>query len=283
MSSTSRPRAPLDLHYTSHGQGRPLLFIHGFGASSYSWQRLSPELSKTNRVLLLDLKGHGASPKPVDTAYSLRDQAELVAEFINQHDLRDLTLVGHSMGGGVALLVALKFIDEAPGRLSSMILIDTVAYSQELPRFIRLLRVPLLGPLVTALTPASLQARLVLKLAYFDDSRITEETVAAYSAPLKLPGARHALVATAKQIIPENIDAISSRYPRLKVPSLILWGSEDEVISVEIGRRLHQALPSSRFAIIQRSGHIPQEETPDQALTEIQRFLNSCEVKAVLP
>ncbi len=283
MSSNPTPPTPLNLHHASYGQGRPLLFIHGFGASSYSWQRILPHLAKKNRVLLLDLKGHGASPKPVDAAYSLRDQADLVAEFIKQHDLRDLTLVGHSMGGGVALLVALGFLNEAPDRISSLILIDTIAYPQKLPGFIRLLRVPLLGRLVTAITPTSLQARLVLKLAYFDDSRITDETVAAYSAPLKLPGARHALVETAKQIIPNDLEQISCQYPRLKMPSLIVWGSDDQVISLEIGRRLHQALSSSRLAIIQKSGHIPQEETPDRALAEILEFLNSCAAKAVLP
>ena len=283
MSSNPTPPAPLNLYHVSCGQGRPLLFIHGFGASSYSWQRILPQVAKKNHVVLLDLKGHGASPKPVDSAYSLRDQADLVAEFIKQHDLRDLTLVGHSMGGGIALLVSLRFLNEAPGRVSSLILIDTIAYRQKLPAFIRLLRVPLLGRLVTAVTPTSLQARLVLKLAYFDASRITDETVAAYSAPLKLPGARHALVETAKQIIPTDIEDISSQYPRLKMPSLIVWGSDDQVVSLEIGRRLHRALPSSRLAIIPNSGHIPQEETPDKALAEILEFLNSCEARAVLP
>ncbi|HEX2227526.1 MAG TPA: alpha/beta fold hydrolase, partial [Candidatus Binatia bacterium] len=153
MSSKSTPPAPLNLHYASYGQGRPLLCIHGFGASSYSWQRILPQVAKKNHVVLLDLKGHGASPKPVDSAYSLRDQADLVAEFIKQHDLRDLTLVGHSMGGGIALLVSLGFLNEAPGRISSLILIDTIAYPQKLPGFIRLLRFPLLGRLVTAITP----------------------------------------------------------------------------------------------------------------------------------
>jgi pimeloyl-ACP methyl ester carboxylesterase len=252
-----------------------MLFIHGFGASSYSWQRILPHLSKTNRLLLVDLKGHGASPKPFDSAYSLRDQADLVADFIEQHDLQDMTLVGHSMGGGVALLLALKFAAQARNRVSSLILIDTVAYSQRLPRFIRLLRAPLLGRLITAITPTRLQVRLVLKRAYFEQRRITDETVAAYSAPLRLPGANHALLETAKQIVPMDIEEISAQYAALKMPSLIIWGSHDQVISLDIGRRLNRALPNSRLAIIEESGHIPQEETPDKALTEILQFLES--------
>jgi pimeloyl-ACP methyl ester carboxylesterase len=257
-----------------------MLLLHGFGASSYSWKQIVPELAKTNRVLLVDLKGHGDSPKPSDNAYSLQEQAFLVAEFIQRHDLNNLTLVGHSMGGGVALLVALKLADQTPRRIASLVLIDSIAYSQSLPAFIRVLQAPLLGPLITALTPAAFQVRIVLKQAYFNDNKITDETVAAYSAPLRKPGARHALVETAKQIVPGDIDEISSRYPTLRMPTLIIWGLHDEVVPIAIGKRLNQDIPDSRLAIIEDSGHIPQEETPDEVLPELSRFLKSNAIKA---
>jgi len=275
MSSKPTPLHSISLHHTSHGHGRPMLFLHGFGASSYSWNRIVPELSQTNRVILIDLKGHGASPKPLDNAYALRDQADLVVEFIKEHDLNDLTLVGHSMGGGVALLVALTLADQNASRISSLILIDTIAYSQSMPGFIRLLRFPILGSLAAMVTPTNLQARLILELAYFDDTKITDEIVAAYSAPLRLPGSRHALIEAAKQIVPRDIEDISSRYPTIKTPTLILWGSRDEVVPLDIGKRLHKALPNSRLAIIETSGHIPQEENPEQALSEISHFLKN--------
>ena len=234
-----------------------------------------PELSQTNRVIVLDLKGHGDSPKPRDKAYSLRDQADLVLEFIKEHDLNDLTLVGHSMGGGVALLVALSLAEKNVSRISSLVLIDTVAYSQSLPGFIRLLKLPILGLLATAIIPTSLQVRFILELAYFDDTKITDEVIAAYAAPLRLRGSRHALIEAAKQIVPSNIEDISARYPTIKIPTLIIWGSHDKVVPLDIGKRLHQALPNSRLAIIEKSGHIPQEETPDKTLSEISQFLKN--------
>ena len=252
-----------------------MLFLHGFGASAYSWNRIVPELSQANRVILIDLKGHGASPKPLDNAYSLRDQADLVVGFMKEHDLNDLTLVGHSMGGGVALLVALKLAEKNASRISSLILIDTVAYSQSLPGFIRILKLPILGPLATTFTPTNLQVRLILELAYFDDTKITDEIVAAYAAPLRLPGSKHALIEAAKQIVPMDIHNITPRYPTIKVPTLIIWGSHDEVVPVDVGKRLHRALPNSRLAIIEKSGHIPQEETPDKVLSEISDFLQN--------
>jgi pimeloyl-ACP methyl ester carboxylesterase len=115
----------------------------------------------------------------------------------------------------------------------------------------------------------------MLELAYFDDTKINDETVAAYSAPLSLPGSRHALIETAKQIVPKDIDDISSLYPTIGIPTLIMWGSHDEVVPLDIGRRLFQALPNSHLAIIEESGHIPQEETPAKALSEILLFLKN--------
>src|SRR5690606_30017150 len=120
-----------------------------------------------------DLKGFGDSPQPLDDAYTLRDQVALVAAFIRERDLRELTLIGHSYGGGVSLLTALELQADGEDRLSRLVLIDNVAYRQEFPFFIRALRMPLFGPLGARLLPAKLQARKVLELCYRDPRRIT--------------------------------------------------------------------------------------------------------------
>ena len=86
----------------------PLLLIHGFGASTYTWRHIAPELARTHRVIAVDLKGFGQSDKPFDSRYSVFDQAELLAELIEEKDLHNLTLVGHSFGGGIALMLALE-------------------------------------------------------------------------------------------------------------------------------------------------------------------------------
>jgi pimeloyl-ACP methyl ester carboxylesterase len=201
-----------NLYATAVGKGRPLLFIHGFGANSYTWSKISGPLRENYRLILLDLKGHGRAPKPKDGAYSLHDQAELVTSFIIDNKLEDLTIVGHSLGGGVALLVTLKLASKIPNPISSLILIDSVAYSQALPGFIRILRIPVLAELLVWLVPNRLQTLQVLKRAYYDSTKITDETLEAYSRPLSLPGAHQALIESAKQIIPEDIEEIRRRY-----------------------------------------------------------------------
>jgi pimeloyl-ACP methyl ester carboxylesterase len=272
QTSTTRP---LNLHFTALGKGRTLLFLHGFGANSYTWSKVSQTLAQDYKTIFLDLKGHGASPKPEDRAYSLYDQAELVSSFIMDHGLEDVTLIGHSVGGGIALLVALKLASKSPNPISSLILIGSVAYSQPLPGFIKVLRTPVLAQLSVCLVPNRLQALHVLKLAYHDTSKITEETIEAYSAPLSLPGAHRALIETAKQIIPRDIEEISSQYATIGLPALLVWGKHDRIVSLEVGERLQRSIPNSDLVVIDDVGHVPQEEAPAATLQAMQKFLQA--------
>ena len=89
---------------------------------------MAPELATNHRVIAVDLKGFGQSDKPMDERYSVFDQAELLAQLIEDRNLRDLTLVGHSFGGGVALLLALEADQRLKGRISRLVLLNTLAY-----------------------------------------------------------------------------------------------------------------------------------------------------------
>ena len=93
----------LPLHVEEYGDGpRQIMMLHGFGANSYTWRGWIGALAKNHRVWSVELKGHGSAPAPPDDLYSLYDHADLVHRLILQKDLRQLTLVGHSMGGGIA-------------------------------------------------------------------------------------------------------------------------------------------------------------------------------------
>ena len=84
------------LYAEEYGQGRPILLLHGLGASTFTWRNLIPELSRQNRVIAIDFKGFGRSEKPFTQAYSPYDHANLVLDFIRKRGLRDLTIIGHS-------------------------------------------------------------------------------------------------------------------------------------------------------------------------------------------
>jgi pimeloyl-ACP methyl ester carboxylesterase len=267
------PDAPVKLYYREEGSGPPVLLIHGFGASTFTWRRVAPELARTNRVILVDLKGFGQSDKPFDERYSAYDQAELLAQLIEEKDLRDLTLVGHSFGGGIALLLALEANSRLQGRIARLVLLDSIAYPQNIPVFFRMLDVPLVSQLGIRMVPPSVQTRVALEIAYFDDSKITAEEIEAYAAPLKTAAGKHAIIHSARQIVPEDIDTLSERYKTIDLPTLIMWCDHDRIVPLEVGLKLRRTLPNSSLKLVEDCGHMPQEEQPESTLRLLRDFI----------
>lgn len=261
------------LHYETYGSGDPVLCLHGLGASTHSFREFREPVAQHHKLILLDFRGFGASPKPKDQHYSIEEHAELTYRFIVEHDLRNLTLVGNSFGGAVSLLVSLRLIEENSQRLKRLILIDSGGYNKLLPTHLKLLRTPILGFLILHLLPPKASALIVLKYSYYDDKKITQEQIEAYARPIAEPGGRHALLETAKQIIPADIDELIAKYPKIKLPTRIIWGLQDKVIPLEIGRMLDAALPDSKLITIDKSAHIPQEETPKAVVPLVLEFL----------
>jgi len=267
------PDAPVKLYYEERGKGSPLLLIHGFGASTYTWRFVAPELAKTHWVIAVDLKGFGQSDKPFDERYSIFDQAELLAQLIEEKDLRNLTLVGHSFGGGVALLLALQANKRLDGRITRLVLLDSIAYPQHIPVFFRLLDVPLVSQLGVRMVPPSVQTRVALEIAYFDDSKIDPAEIEAYAAPLKTAAGKHAIIHSARQILPEDIAELSESYKTIELPTLILWCDHDRIVPLEVGLRLRRTLPNSTLRLVEDCGHMPQEEQPASTLSQILGFI----------
>ncbi len=264
---------PIELYHESYGEGKPLLCIHGFGASLYSWRNFIGPLSKDNQLILIDLKGCGKSPKPNDTKYSTQDHAELIQQLILKYDLKNLTLVGNSFGGGLSLLLAIILMETGElARLRSIILIDAGAYKEYIPFYLRLLSVPILN-LPAYLLPSRLIAERVLRIAYFDPNKITEEQIAAYAAPLSERGARHALLQTAQQLVPPNFDELVAKYKDIKVPTLIIWGRQDKLIPLKVGELLDRDIPNSTLKVIEECGHAPQDEKPEETIALLLSFL----------
>lgn len=267
------PEAPVKLFYQEEGSGRPLLLIHGFGTSTYTWRRVAPELATNHRVIAVDLKGFGQSDKPMDERYSVFDQAELLAQLIEDRNLRDLTLVGHSFGGGVALLLALEADQRLKGRISRLVLLNTLAYPQNMPVFFRMLNMPFFSHVGVRMVPPAVQTRVALKIAYHDDSKIDDSEVEVYAGPLKTAAGKHAIIQSARQIVPEDLDALAERYKSIALPTLILWCDHDRIVPLDVGLKLRRAMPNASLKVVQGCGHMPQEEQPSQTLELMQDFL----------
>jgi pimeloyl-ACP methyl ester carboxylesterase len=265
------------LHCEIYGKedGNPILALHGLGSSTYSWRKLldDPYPFQDYRLILVDLRGAGQSPKPHDKHYSILEQADLIYQFIQEHDLKNLTLMGNSYGGAVSLLLAIRLCEQDPARFSKLVLIDSGGYNKKLPTHLKLLRTPVIGWVALNILPAKTSARMILKAAYYDKKLITDDQVEAYAGPIAAEGGRHALLQTAKQVIPRNIDEITSKYKTICVPTLILWGLQDKMIPLEIGEQLRHDIPNSRLETIDKAGHIPQEEVPGKVIPLILEFM----------
>lgn len=270
---TAPGRPPVTLYFEEYGDGPPLLLLHGLGESIFTWHDVLPALAASHRVIALDLKGFGRSDKPDDGAYSADDQADLVARYIVMRDLENLTVVGHSFGGTVALRVALAEGIAGKGRIRRIAVIAAPALPAATARYLDLVLAPLVPDTVAAVVPPEPVARFLLKEA-MGGRAPSEEDVKGYAEPYRDLDATRAFLATARSIVSErDTKAISKRYKALKLPVLVVWCRKDPIVSLRSGRRLAAALPRARLAVLDGCHHMPQHERPKQLIDTLRKFL----------
>ena len=268
------PAVPLPLHAETWGESGPnILLLHGFGTNGYTWSRWVPVLSRTHRVHVVEMKGFGKAPKPGDGRYSPMDQAALIHLWIKQAGLEDLTVVGHSLGGGVALLTALGLQGEEREKIQRLVLVAGIAYPQNLSRYLRLLGSPFWGPLLLRVLPSRSVIRIALRKAYHPSHPVSASHVEAYAQPLRTAQGRRALSRSAAQLMTPESVSLAGRYREVEIPTLLLWGRNDPVVPLWVGERLAEDLPNARLEIIDECGHMPQEEAAEESLRCLRRFL----------
>ena len=255
------------IRYVRGGAGEPVLLLHGFASSIYTWSAVWSELARGHDLVALDLPGFGASDQPSDLSFSLYPR--VVAGLLDRLHLERTALVGNSMGGALALLLAAT----QPERVTRLVLIDAAAFDRgpsDRPWLVRAAAsrsgVALLGRLPLRRT----LVRIGLGQVFFDRSLVTPEREDEYLAPLLRPGALESLASLAAS---PGGDAVARALPRVAAPSLIVWGAEDRWIPVEDAERLAAALRGSRKVVLPACGHLPQEERPAQLVRLLDGFL----------
>jgi pimeloyl-ACP methyl ester carboxylesterase len=273
------------LYAQERGQGAPILLLHGLGGSTYSWRHVAPVLARTHRVIALDLKGFGQSDKAFDTAYSAHDQAQLVIQFLQQRNLRHVTVIGHSFGGQVALLAALALKTADPTRIRQLVLIDTPALPQPLSPMVRIMHTPVLPYALATLVHPEIMAALTLIPGQHVERAPTHADATAYAAPFYAASARHAYVQTARQIVPPGFGLVVSRYRKLRHRTLLVWCTRDNVVPVATGRQLTRLMPNAQLQEISGCNHSPPDEAPIALTRTLTRFLttNTFNQRSILP
>lgn len=255
------------VHTEQMGTGEPVVLLHGFGGSTYSWREVMPELARSYRVVAIDLNGFGYTERPKSReSYTREAQGKLVLGVLDALGIDRAHIFGHSYGGGLTLYLASRH----PERFRSMVLVDSSAptYSDDRRNRAAGLR-PLSELFVRSVALRPGMIRKALLRSYWDDSKVTPELVQAYLDRLRVEGVGRAYVGLTALAKPgERVDL-----KKIDVPTLIIWGAHDTVISPGGGRRAAELMPRAEFVLLEKSGHMPMEEEPEEFLRVVLPFL----------
>lgn len=256
------------------GRGEPILMVHGFGSSSYSWREVMPELASRYRVAALDLSGFGWTERPDSLdSYTREGQVALIVGVMDALGLDNAHIVGHSYGGALTMALAA----EHPERVRSMVLVSSAAISYPTDRRKWFAGVPSLSyAYVRGMALRPIFFRRLFRRAYYDDSLVTDDLIDSYLERLRVEGVARGFKGLTRPL-PASPAEQEIRYEDLDIPALVVWGAEDRVAKPELGRAHAGLLPDHRFVTIEEAGHSPMEEQPDEFLRVVIEFLEARE------
>ncbi|MGB8328838.1 MAG: alpha/beta fold hydrolase [Polyangiales bacterium] len=259
------------------GSGPAVLLIHGIGDSADSWLELIPALARTHTVIAPDLLGHGDSDKP-RADYSIAAYANAMRDLLSVLDIERVTVVGHSLGGGVAMQFAYQF----PERCERLVLVSTGGVSHEVHPVLRFASAPnadFVLPLLRA-PGARLLGKAVFKLlqALGTDLGHDADHLSRVFDALPDAASRRAFIRTLRAAVDwrgQAITMLDRCYLTQGMPTLLVWGARDAVIPVAHAHKVHAAMPQSRLEVFPDAGHFPHQNEPARFLRVFREFYDS--------
>jgi pimeloyl-ACP methyl ester carboxylesterase len=260
------------IYYIAKGEGEPLLLIHGYGAGFWVWEKQIDVLSLSYCVYALDVIGHGFSDRP-KIAYTPETYIHFLKDFMEGVGIEKATLIGNSMGGGMAWAMAALF----PERVKRMILIDSVppdvlnrVRNESFRTLVAIQDIPFLPYLVIA-SRNKKSIRWILEECVSDIRLITSEVLNRQYELSRIKGTTWVLYSTFKNA--KDTSRMKDYVSRIDHPTLLIWGKRDVIFPLSVGEDLHQAIRDSKLQSIETAGHIPMWETPHEVNEAILDFL----------
>jgi pimeloyl-ACP methyl ester carboxylesterase len=241
-----------------------IILLHGFIHSLETWDGWAKALSGNYRVIRYDLLGHGLTGPDPQKRYAPEERAEFTGDLMDALGIDSAIIAGNSLGG----LAAWRFAAAHPDRVRALILVSPGAYSVN-----GVSDTPIEPPKAMELflrTAPEASVRLASERVFGDDSKITEERLVVFRDMMRRRGNGEAFIESIKEFtLPDPGPDLA----KITAPTLILWGAEDVVISVEQARRLEQDISGARLVVYDGVGHIAQEEAPEASSADVAAFL----------
>jgi len=264
-----------ELAYLDSGQGPAVLFIHGLLGSRRNWRHLVDTLDADHRVLAPDLFGHGASAKPMGD-YSLGAHAATLRDLLDQLGIDRVTLVGHSLGGGIAMQFCYLF----PERVERLVLVSSGGLGRSVSPLLRSATIPGAEWVLPLLASgwvrdrAEAVGRVLARIGYRPSSDVAE----AWSGFTSLgdADARRAFLATTRSVIDpggQTVTAHDHLPMAIEFPTLVVWGTRDRMIPTWHATTAHQAIAGSRVELFEGAGHFPHLDEPDRFANLLADFI----------
>ena len=251
--------------YRTVGSGPAVVLIHGMVNSSRHWEPVALRLAERYQVVAPDLIGHGDSARPRGD-YSLGAHAASIRDLLAAIGIDRATIVGHSLGGGVAM----QFFYQFPQRVERLALVSSGGLGREVSPLLRGAAVPGAAALLAAAANprvlAALRGAGERMQARGRRNGVYLEQIARALRPLEHPDARKAFLHTLRSVIDvrgQRVSAQDRLYLLREFPTLVVWGERDGTIPLSHGRATHEAVPGSRFETLPRAAHFPHLEDPD--------------------
>jgi pimeloyl-ACP methyl ester carboxylesterase len=268
--------------YRMAGSGPPIVLIHGITSSSDTWRAVWSRLSEHHTVIAPDLFGHGQSAKPRGD-YSMGAFASGVRDLVASLDIGAATIVGHSLGGGVAMQFSYQF----PERTQRLALISSGGLGTSVHSLLRAATLPgaeLVLPLLAATRTLSVGRSVGGVLGRVGLRLSTDLLEMAHGhASLGDPETRTAFLQTLRASIDprgQRVQALDRLYLAGGLPVLIVWGARDRIIPPGHGRRAHELIPGSRLEVFQSSGHFPHLDQPERFAETVEDWIATTEPAA---
>lgn len=247
----------------------PIVLLHGTSASLHTWDGWAQSLSDQRRVIRFDLPAFGLTGPQPQNDYSISSYVRFVGHMLDQLGVKSCVLVGNSLGGQIAWGTALAM----PQRVSKLVLVDSAGYplqSRSVPIGFKIARTPGLRMLMEHVLPRGVVESSVRNV-YGDPSKVTASLVDRYYDMTLRTGNRQALAYRLDQ----NLAGGEANITRLNLPTLILWGSRDNLIPVDYAHRFAADIKGSRLVQFDDLGHVPQEENAQKTVDVFKAFLAS--------